>query len=384
EGGERGDQKRFMPSTHVRILEVFASHEPGAPVSDPARLSIDPSPTRRVGDRRSVQRHTARTSAGKSLLEVRASLSSVFTLQFLRLRQIGLNACRSLIAPCVVFCIWISQTLALDLGKAVIVAPEKWSVSEKKAVSMLVEEVEKRTQIRWERSSVWPSGSSAVIAVGLASELNSFAGEYAEELSRDRKVEAPEGYRIRVKQGNGAPAVFVIGNDTRGVLFGIGHLLRVLRMRSGAVTLPDDFSVATAPRYRLRGHQLGYRPKTNSYDAWDEARWEQYFRDLVVFGCNAIELIPPRSDDDATSPHFPLPQMEMMIAMSRLADEYGLDVWIWYPAMDRDYADPQTVEFALNEWGDVFKKLPRIDTVFVPGGDPGHTRPMVLMDFLAK
>ena len=87
-----------------------------------------------------------------------------------------------------------------------------------------------------------------MVAVGVESELSSFAGEYAEELSRDRKVEGREGYRIGVKQGKGASVVFVIGNDTRGVLFGIGHLLRVLRMRSGAVTLADDFSVATAPR----------------------------------------------------------------------------------------------------------------------------------------
>ena len=103
--------------------------------------------------------------------------------------------------------------------------------------------------------------------------------------------------------------------------------------------------------------------------------WEQYIRDLAVFGCNAIELIPPRSDDDADSPHFPLPPLEMMVGMSRIADEYGLDVWIWYPAMDKDYADPKTVEFALKEWGEVFQRLPRIDAVFVPGGDPGHTQP---------
>ena len=43
--------------------------------------------------------------------------------------------------------------------------------------------------------------------------------------------------------------------------------------------------------------------------------------------------------------------------------------------MDADYADPETVEHALKEWAEVFKKLPRIDAVFVPGGDPGHTRP---------
>src|SRR2546426_11667821 len=119
--------------------------------------------------------------------------------------------------------------------------------------------------------------------------------------------------------------------------------------------------------FRLRGHQLGYRPKTNSYDAWDVTRWEQYIRDLIVFGCNAIELIPPRSDDAASSPHFPLPPMEMMVQMSRLADEYGLDVWIWYPAMDPDYGDPKTVEVALKGRGEGFKKLPRIDAGVGPG-----------------
>src|SRR6266516_2716601 len=289
-----------------------------------------------------------------------------------------------IILLCCVLLASLSHTAALDLSKAVVVSPENLSGPEKKAVTMLVEEMGKRTDLRWERASSWPSSPTPVIAIGPVSALHSFAGEFAEDLAKDRGVDGAEGYRIRVKRRKNASVVLVVGNDARGVLFGIGHLLRSLRMGRGAVTLPDNFSVATVPRYRLRGHQLGYRPKTNSYDAWDVARWEQYIRDLIVFGCNVIELIPPRSDDDADSPHFPLPPMEMMVQMSRLADEYGLDVWIWYPAMDPDYGDPETVEFALKEWGEVFKKLPRIDAVFVPGGDPGHTRPAVLMDLLAK
>ena len=273
---------------------------------------------------------------------------------------------------------------AYDLRRATVVSPADLSGPEKRAVTMLIEEVEKRTQIRWTNAFSWPSAGTPVIAIGPASELKAFAGEWGEDLSRNGRVEGAEGYRIRLRERRGAPVVWVIGNDARGVLFGVGHLLRSLGMRPGSVTVPDDIDVATAPRYRLRGHQLGYRPKTNSYDAWDVARWEQYIRDLVVFGCNAIELIPPRSDDDAISPHFPLPPMDMMVAMSRLADEYGLDVWIWYPAMDRDYADPKTLAFALGEWGEVFRRLPRVDAVFVPGGDPGHTPPRVLMDLLAR
>jgi hypothetical protein len=70
--------------------------------------------------------------------------------------------------------------------------------------------------------------------------------------------------------------------------------------------------------------------------------------------------------------------------MSQMADDYELNVWIWYPAIDDDYSDPGTVEFALKEREEVFKKLPRIDTVFVPGGDPGDTHPSILLPFMER
>ncbi|MBI3697948.1 MAG: hypothetical protein HY238_24330, partial [Acidobacteria bacterium] len=247
------------------------------------------------------------------------------------------------------------QAADLDLTRAVVVAAPG------KAATMLVEEVEKRSQIRWVTAASRPSDRPAVVL--------------------ERAAGGPsEGYRIRVANGS----VVVSGNDARGVLFGAGHLLRSLRMRPQSITLSDALNITTAPKYSLRGHQLGYRPKTNSFDAWSLPMWEQYIRDLAVFGTNAVELIPPRSDDDAWSPHFPLPPMEMMIGMSQALKDYGLDIWIWYPAMDKDYSDPKTVEFALNEWGEVFRKLPRIDAVFVPGGDPGHTQPKYLLALLEK
>jgi hypothetical protein len=273
----------------------------------------------------------------------------------------------------------------LDLAKAVIVVPSNLTGPESKAVNLLVEEVQKRSLIRWEVLHAWPADSVPVIAIGPTSSLKEYTGPYAPNLASRPPVKGSEGYRICVeKEGRAAPAVLVIGNDSRGVLFGVGRLLRQLRVGRGRVTVPDGLDLATAPRYPLRGHQLGYRPKTNSYDGWTLHLWEQYLRDLAVFGTNAIELIPPRSDDDADSPHFPLPPLDMMVGMSKLADDYGLDVWIWYPALDRDYSDPNTVAFALKEWGEVFRKLPRIDAVFVPGGDPGHTRPKHLMALLEK
>src|SRR5262249_58647580 len=47
-------------------------------------------------------------------------------------------------------------------------------------------------------------------------------------------------------------------------------------------------------------------------------------------------------------------------------------------------SNARTVEFALKEWAEAFKALPRLDAIFVPGGDPGHTSPKVLFDLLEK
>jgi hypothetical protein len=273
----------------------------------------------------------------------------------------------------------------IDLTRAVVVVPDGLSTTESKAVHVLVDEVRRQSRIAWDTKLRWPTASVPVIAVGPARLLDSFPKEYGELVSSQPAGKEQDGFRIQTVNGaDAAPVVAIVGNDARGVLFGVGRLLRELRLAPGHVTLPEGLNLASAPKYPLRGHQLGYRPKTNSYDAWDLAQWDRYIRELAIFGTNAIELIPPRSDDAANSPHFPLPPMEMMVGMSQICADYGLDVWIWYPAMDADYADPKTVEHALVEWAEVFKSLPRIDAVFVPGGDPGHTRPKVLMALLEK
>jgi hypothetical protein len=273
---------------------------------------------------------------------------------------------------------------SMDLTHAVIVTPAGLSNPEKKAVAMLADEVEKRTQIRWRHSTTWPAEMVPVIAVGQETPLRELAKVAGRKIGLASSKLLAEGFHIQTDHGKGSPVIWIAGSDPRGVLFGVGHLLRKLHMEKHKTTLLANYQVTTAPHYPVRGHQLGYRPKTNSFDGWTLALWEQYLRDLVIFGANAVELIPPRSDDDADSPHFPLPPMEMMVGMSQLCADYGLDVWIWYPAMDSDYSDQKTVAFALKEWGQVFEKLPRIDAVFVPGGDPGHTRPRYLMDLLEK
>ncbi len=262
----------------------------------------------------------------------------------------------------------------LDLSSATIVVAGDATARERTAATMLLEEVGKRTRAPWtiaERAAAGP-----VIHVGRLASLR--RGPLASRLAGP--APGAEGYRIATSPDG----VVVAGADERGVLFGVGRLLRALEISRDRVVLPASLDVTETPAVAIRGHQLGYRPKTNSYDGWDVPQWEQYIRDLAVFGTNAIELIPPRSDDAADSPHFPRPQMEMMVEMSRLADTYGLDVWVWYPALDDSYTTEPDVARALAEWADVLKRLPRLDAIFVPGGDPGHTEPSVMFRLLER
>jgi len=267
--------------------------------------------------------------------------------------------------PLAAFLIFASQApaclaQAADLTQATVVLPAGAHPVERKAALMLVEEVEKRSQVRWQMAESAPTSGPAVIF--------------------ERRTGPVEGFTLR----STGQRVTVLANDDRGTIFGAGYLLRKLNFTRGHAELTADLEVTTAPKVQVRGHQLGYRPKTNSYDAWTVPLWDQYIRDLAIFGTNTIELIPPRSDDNQDSPHFTLPPLRMMTEMSRIANEYGLDVSIWYPAMDKDYSDLKTVAFALHEWEEVFRALPRIDNIFVPGGDPGHTQPKYLLALLQK
>ncbi|MGH9397322.1 MAG: hypothetical protein ACRD18_10800, partial [Terriglobia bacterium] len=279
----------------------------------------------------------------------------------------------------------------LDLSSAVVVVSQTLPRRERKAIQVLVEEIERRTRIRLPVRETWPASSAAKIVIGTPDSLRKLGGPLPADIFGGGAMATEtsrEGYTLRAWNAQppsvAVAGVAVVGADERGVLFGVGGLLRSLRMRKNEIAVDGHLNLTTHPKYSLRGLQLGYRPKTNSYDGWTVDMWDQYIRDLAVFGANSVELIPPRSDDELGGPNFWLPPKRMMVEMSRICDDYGLDVWIWYPAMQKDYSDPKTVEAALNEWGEIFKALPRIDAVFVPGGDPGHSQPNVLLALLEK
>jgi hypothetical protein len=109
---------------------------------------------------------------------------------------------------------------AADLTSAVVVAPKELSAREQKAVAMLVEEVEKRTGVRWPTSASKPADERPAITINAA-------------------ANDPSGKRESFTVSTSPSVVQITGADERGTLFGIGYLLRNLHMTPGRVFVDD-------------------------------------------------------------------------------------------------------------------------------------------------
>ncbi len=184
-----------------------------------------------------------------------------------------------------------------------------------------------------------------------------------------------EGFSVRSLHAGSRTALVVAAQTPRGRLFGVGWLLRKLEIEPGRVMAPDGLAIDTAPVQAVRGVQIGYRFKNNSYDAWTLAMFERRVRDIAIFGGNTIQVIAPVSDDAVTSPLFPAPPLETIVGLSALADRYGLDFALYYPQLAKDYGDPAAVAAELKSFEALVRRLPKVDALYVPGGDPGHTHP---------
>ena len=265
---------------------------------------------------------------------------------------------------------------SIDLSEAVVlVRPGELPNAESAAALVLTEEIEKRSGIRLDAATDWPSGKT-VIAITSAREVTAWTRECPELGSGG----AAEGYRLVVDASAAeTPVVWVLGADARGTLYGVGALLRQLDWAEGVARIPATLDVTTAPAYPIRGHQLGFRDAANSYDAWTVAQYDQYIRELTFFGINSVENIP--FQDDRANPLMKVSRDEMNRAMSAICERYGLDYWVWAPA-DYDLADAEARAKGLEEHAALYADCSELTGVFVPGGDPGSNPPELVLPFL--
>jgi hypothetical protein len=279
---------------------------------------------------------------------------------------------------------FMSLAQSVDFSHASIFVSPEGERAIQKPIMVLKQEIYKRTGITLAlkydvKSTVVPAEPRIILAT--THDLSMLPSTLQAALGRMTPI-GKDGFKLLMQPDT--KTVVITGDDARSVLHGIGRLLRKAAMRAGNISVPVSTTISTTPLYSVRGHQLGYRPKTNSYDAFSTKQFDQYIRELALFGANSIEIVPPRTDDDATSVHMKLAPMKMMAEQSRICKSYGLNVWMWYPNMGTDYSDEKTLQEELSERETVFAALEKLDAVFVPGGDPGELAPDALFTWLEK
>lgn len=235
------------------------------------------------------------------------------------------------------------------------------------AAGVLVEEVAKRSGFTWKLKS------------GGEAELPSIQILLAEKRRGNSAWTTEEDFEILVSTVRDGATTTVTAPSLRGLLFGVGKLLRNLHAHSELVLIPNTVRGYSTPAYPIRGHQLGYRHAANSWDFWTVEQFDQYIRELAFFGTNCIENIP--FQDDRSSTLMKLTREEANLAMGAICAKYDLDYWVWTPA-DFDLKDEAKRAAQLKQYEDFCKKVARLDGVFFPGGDPGDNDPSLVMPYL--
>lgn len=249
----------------------------------------------------------------------------------------------------------------------------------RKVLQILQEETFRRTSLHLNEAQNQNQGSYIELRINCA--------------SADR-----EGFLLE-KIENG---ICITGGDERGLLYGVGFLLRKSELKTNSFVYIGPSEYRSSPRYAIRGQQLGYRPLNNTFEAWTPEQFDLYIREMALFGANSIEILPSGTDDDdikaalqqevhGTIPenwkdHTGWPLMrhsfdEMLVALSDIIHSYGMDTWLWLPNMCHDYTKNKLVEKDLAERDKLFRMIPYLDNVFIPGGDPGELTPEQLFDW---
>jgi hypothetical protein len=141
-----------------------------------------------------------------------------------------------------------AQARDVDLkGAVILVAAQPQFPTEPAAARMLQEEVQRRAGLKWDITAERP-GRKPVIVLAGATESELAGLDIPRRSDGDLPEFRPEGYRICVRRGgDGEPVIWVIGADARGVLFGVGRLIRLLDCGAGRVSLDGATEVSSAP-----------------------------------------------------------------------------------------------------------------------------------------
>lgn len=207
-----------------------------------------------------------------------------------------------------------------------------------------------------ERAIVRCLGSDHLVeraAEVLKEELSTRKSDLKVTVGLEKDIDAPEldelpptgaeGFKIcRTPDG-----VIIAGHDPRGVLFGVGKLLR----------MEEPSNLSSTPKNPYRTHSFNPSPRFN--DKTDRSALEQLdrkIRDVALFGTNGIQLL-------RNSPR----------EYFEIVHSWGLDVWVitFDNSSPEVFRSPEGFKRELEFRRNLIRGIPYCDHYIMKSGDPG-------------
>ncbi|MFD2554427.1 alpha-glucuronidase family glycosyl hydrolase [Sphingobacterium tabacisoli] len=236
------------------------------------------------------------------------------------------------------------------------------------SATVLSEEIAKRSTVAIRMVSKPESFKKGVLTIFVGTEKSAKARVEGSnhELDALPKI-GKDGFKV--KKNDKRNTLLIIGHDSRGCLYGVGHVLRKIQMKDKNVDLALLKAISSTPSKTIRSQGLHIHKKGVN-EPWGIAYFEQYVRDLALFGMNVVQL----STDITAS----------QIAASK---KYGMEVWLYDPCDNNNkangyYTTEEGLKLQLERRRERLGKLPHVDAIFVPGGDPGTLKPAEYFGYL--
>jgi hypothetical protein len=157
------------------------------------------------------------------------------------------------------------------------------------------------------------------------------------ELAVEKGIGA-EGYRIEDRPGGG---VRIVGNDERGVLYGVGKFLRTSRYDKGGFT-PGSWRGTSVPQKPVRGIYFATH-FNNFYHDGPTAEIERYVEDLSLWGYNALVVWYDMHHFDGASDPKAVAFREHLHKILSAARRIGMDVGLGVIANEAYGNSPQAL-----------------------------------------
>ena len=183
-----------------------------------------------------------------------------------------------------------------------------------------------------------------------------------------------EGFVLASRADGDACDVLIVGTDRRGVLYGIGELLRRTVGRGKAIEFPTDLHVRRAPRWPVRGlivSQGHTMRELTGARAWTQEEHKRAYLEYALAGANTFEI---GETDRETYDFLKSFDLRAHTVISGNAGQ-GPPEWRAKEAIGRQgYLNPAVPEARaklLEDREKLFASMPAFDSVHIKSGDGG-------------